>query len=84
MANRDRDKEHFDRVQSVLNTVLGVIFGVLIGGSIGLGICIWVIPVTLLFAGDTILAGAVVCGFGGYLYGEPFIDWLRENFWRFT
>ena len=83
MSRRQRDKEDWDRDVSIANTFMGVIFGALIGGSIGLGICVWVIPITLVFPGDTMVAGAIICGTAGYKYGEPFIDWLRDNWWRF-
>ena len=62
----------------------GVILGALFGASIGLGICMYVLPFTILFQGDTIVAGALICGIAGLIYGEPFIDWLLENFWSLT
>ncbi len=60
----------------------GLLFGGLIGGLAGLGVCVWLISGTLLFPGDTILAGALICGVLGFLYGEVFLDWLRNNWYH--
>ena len=79
MSDRQRRRREWDRDVSIANTVSGFLLGALLGGTLGLGICVWVIPFTLLFPGDTILTGAVVCGIGGYWYGDPFIEWLRES-----
>ena len=79
-----QDRKHWQRVEFAANSIRGAILGGLIGGSMGLGVCVWMIPETILFPGDTVLAGAIVCGLGGYRYGESFIDWLNENWWWFS
>ncbi len=61
------------------DAIKGVAVGTLIGGVAGLGVCIWIIPETSLFPGDTILAGAVICGVLGQIYGDSFFTWLGEN-----
>ena len=84
MPRRSRRELESNRVARQAHPILGAIFGALIGASLGLGTCLWVIPVTLLFPGDTMLLGAVACGYGGYRYGDPFIEWLGENWWRLS
>lgn len=59
----------------------GLLVGALIGTFAGLGVCMWLIPGTLLFPGDTMLFGASICGTAGFLGGEAFFDWLKEH-WR--
>lgn len=61
------------------NAVVGLILGILWGGGIGLGLCIWVLPVTLWFPGDTMIAGAIVCGVLGYFKGDDFFRWMRDH-----
>jgi uncharacterized protein YcfJ len=65
----------------VKNVVLGTLLGGLTGGLLGLGACMYIFEAPLLFTGDTILIGAVVCGALGYYLGEGFIEWLKENWW---
>lgn len=65
------------------NVSTGVLLGMLVGGGIGLGACIFIIEGTLLFPGDTVLAGAIICGTLGFFLGEGFIEWLKENWWWF-
>jgi len=56
-----------------------------IGGLAGLGACMWLIPEEwTFFAGDTILAGSVVCGLLGLIYGESFTNWLADHWDWFT
>lgn len=57
--------------------------GALAGGGLGLGACMFVFERTLLFPGDTMLAGAVICGVLGGYFGEVFIEWFRDNLWWF-
>ena len=52
------------------NVISGVLLGVLVGGGLGLGACIFIFEDTLLFTGDTVLIGAVVCGTLGYFLGS--------------
>ena len=66
------------------DTLLGTGLGALAGGGMGLGACMFIFDDPPLFVGDTILFGALICGVLGFLYGESFIDWLKENviwFW---
>jgi len=65
------------------NVVAGVLLGALAGGGLGLGACMFIFDGTLLFPGDTMLLGAVLCGMLGYFVGEPFLDWLHDNIWWF-
>jgi len=65
------------------NVIAGVLLGALAGAGLGLGACIYLIEGTLLFPGDTIVLGAVFCGTLGYVFGEPFLDWLHDNVWWF-
>ena len=65
------------------NALTGMFLGALIGGSLGLGLCVFVIDGTLWFPGDTIVAGALICGTLGFVLGEDFIDWLKENWSSF-
>lgn len=70
-----------DRIGSAIS---GAFLGALAGGGLGLGVCVFVIEGTWLFTGDTVLFGAIICGTLGMIYGEPFVDWLKENwhwFW---
>lgn len=66
------------------NAVKGLIVGAFLGGLAGLGACVWLIPVTLFFPGDTILAGAIICGACGYIWGDSFFDWLSEHWYWFS
>lgn len=57
------------------------IWGILIGGGLGLGACMFIFEETLLFTGDTVLLGALICGTLGYFLGEDFIEWLKDVWW---
>lgn len=63
------------------NTLTGAFLGALVGSGLGLGACILIFEETLLFAGDTLLLGALICGVLGFVYGDEFIEWLKENWW---
>jgi ABC-type proline/glycine betaine transport system permease subunit len=63
------------------NLIAGTLIGGLIGGGMGLGACMFIFEGTLLFPGDTVLAGALICGLLGLVFGEGFIEWLKENWW---
>ncbi len=65
------------------NIISGVLLGALVGAGLGLGVCVYIIEGTWLFTGDTVLFGVIICGVLGFLFGEPFIDWLKENWWWF-
>ncbi|MEZ6061965.1 MAG: hypothetical protein R3C19_16595 [Planctomycetaceae bacterium] len=60
------------------------VVGGFIGATMGLGVCVYLLSFTILFPGDTIVAGAIICGTFGFIYGEPFLDWLLENFRHFV
>ena len=66
------------------SAIKGLFIGSLIGALAGLGTCVWLITETLLFPGDTMLFGAVVCGTCGFIWGESFIEWLKEHWHHFT
>ncbi|MBX7168312.1 MAG: hypothetical protein K1X74_18395 [Pirellulales bacterium] len=66
------------------DSVRGVLVGALIGALAGLGACIWILPETPFFPGDTILIGAVVCGVCGHRWGDSFFDWLRDHWHWFV
>ena len=72
-----------DRESHFANVTTGVLLGGLIGGGMGLGACTFLFAGTLLFPGDTILAGALICGTLGFFLGEGFIEWIKETWWRF-
>lgn len=76
-----KQKRDFDRDLSIAHTIWGVILGAFTGASAGLGVCVYLIPGTLLFPGDTILIGAILFAFLGYKYGDSFFDWIRDNWW---
>lgn len=60
----------------------GLLVGAPLGGLAGLGVCMWFIDGTLLFPGDTMLSGAILCGVLGFLYGETFFQWLKDNWYH--
>ena len=57
----------------------GLLVGAVLGALAGLGACMWLIEGTLLFPGDTMLFGAVICGVAGFLWGDAFFDWLKDH-----
>lgn len=63
-----------DRDEDYASAVYGALVGAVIGASGGWFACAFLIPVTLWFTGDTILFGAVVFGWYGYIFGHRFID----------
>jgi hypothetical protein len=73
-----------DGEDHLANIISGVLLGALVGGWLGLGACTFIFQGTLLFAGDTMLAGALICVTLGFFLGEGFIEWMKENswFWR--
>ncbi len=62
----------------------GLWVGMLLGAFAGLGVCMWLIQGTLLFPGDTMLFGAIICGILGFLFGETFFEWLKERWHWFV
>lgn len=77
----NKPKRQNDRDVKIAHTIWGVILGAFTGATAGLGLCVYVIPGTLLFPGDTIVFGALAFAYFGYRYGEDFFDWLNENWW---
>ena len=69
--------------QGIEDRIAAAVVGALFGSLIGLGICWGLIAEDLLFVGDTIVAGALICGTLGFIFGDRFVDWLRENWWWF-
>jgi hypothetical protein len=59
----------------------GLVIGAVLGALVGLAACVWIFTETLFFEGDTMVLGALMCGTGGYFWGEEFFDTLRE-YWR--
>ena len=66
------------------DAIKGLIVGTFLGGIAGLGMCIWLFTENILFPGDTMVAGALICGTCGYIWGDEFFEWLKENWRRFT
>ncbi len=73
MGNSSNNEHH------LTNVIAGVFLSALVGGGLGLGACIFISEGTLLFLGDTILAGALIYGTLGFFLGEGFIEWIEEN-----
>lgn len=65
------------------DVIAGVLLGALVGAGLGLSAWIFVPDAPPFFAGGTILMVGIICGFLGYFFGAGFIDWLKENWWRF-
>lgn len=68
----------------ILDGLKGAFWGVLIGGLSGLGVCIWLIDEPILFPGDTIVIGALICGGLGFVLREAFLEWIKDNWWWFS
>lgn len=62
-----------------LDAVVGLIAGAFWGATLGLGIGVWLVARTILFPGDTMVLGAIVCGVLGYYKGSDFFRWLRDH-----
>jgi len=68
----------------VRDVLKGLLLGAFLGASLGLGVCTFIIDDPLLFPGDTIAIGAAVFGTCGYVWGDDFFEWVKENwqwFW---
>ncbi len=70
--------------EHTLDAIYGLLLGAVIGALAGLGICVWLLAETLWFPGDTMVAGALICGFCGYRWGDDFFEWIKDNWWWFT
>ncbi|MGD9858105.1 MAG: hypothetical protein AB7U20_24445 [Planctomycetaceae bacterium] len=70
--------------QRLSDGLKGALWGVFLGGFGGLGVCIWLIHEPLLFTGDTIVFGALICGGLGFVFGDDFLEWIKENWWWFS
>ena len=67
-------------MMQISDALKGAVYGAALGGLGGLGACMWLIPDDLsLFPGDTILIGAIICGFLGFIFGERFFDFLSDH-----
>lgn len=62
-----------------LDAVVGLIVGAFWGAAPGLGIRLRLLPGAILFPGDTMALGAIVCGVLGYSKGSAFFRWLRDH-----
>src|SRR5262245_10110673 len=62
-----------------LDAVVGLIAGAIWGATVGLGVCIWLLPRAILFPGDTMAVGAVIFGVLGYYRGSDVFRWLRDH-----
>lgn len=78
-----RQQQKTNQMRHVLSVITATLLGALIGAAAGLGVCVYLISFTILFPGDTMVFGALLCGTLGFVYGESFVDWLLENFWHF-
>lgn len=72
-----------DQEDHLANVLKATGLGALIGAGIGWGACVFVIDDPLLFPGDTILFGAILCGLLGYVFGDSFVDRLQDRWWWF-
>lgn len=63
------------------DAIKGMIVGAFLGAITGLGLGVWLLAETLFFPGDTMLAGAIVCGTCGYLWGDDFFDFVKD-YWH--
>lgn len=61
------------------DVVKGLLLGLLLGASGGFGLGLW-LPL-LLFPGDFLVAGALVGGVCGYIWGDDFFDWVKD-YWH--
>lgn len=71
-------------IVTMRDAIKGTLAGGFLGALAGLGVCMWLIPGTLLFVGDTIVIGALVGGVAGFVWGDDFFDWLKQNWGWFT
>jgi Mg/Co/Ni transporter MgtE len=62
-----------------LDAVVGLIAGAIWGATLGLGVCMWLLPTTMLFPGDTMVFGATVFAVLGYFKGDDFFRWIRDH-----
>jgi hypothetical protein len=60
----------------------GLWVGALLGGLFGLSFTLFYGSKPFLFLGECIVLGAFVCGLLGFLMGETFFEWLKENWFR--
>lgn len=68
----------------MIDGIKGLFVGALLGAVAGLSVCVWLLTETLLFPGDTILLGAIIGTVCGYLWGDDFFDWVKDNWWWFS
>lgn len=77
MTTHDEQSQRERRTIRRANGCVGVIVGAFVGLWVGLGLG-WGAPLAVLFPGDTVILAIVICGYGGYRFGEPFIDRVVE------
>ncbi len=66
--------------EDLIDGIKGLVVGAILGGLAGLGVCFWLLAETPFFPGDTIVAGALICG---YRWGDDFFDWLNDYWHHF-
>ncbi len=65
------------------DNIKGLLVGAAFGALVGLGLRTFVINDALLFPGDTVVIGAVIFGIAGALWGDDFLEWLRNSWHHF-
>ena len=59
----------------------GLFVGAGIGVVAGFSLGTWSFELSLLYLVLAMLAGAVICGVAGFLFGESFLEWLKNYWW---
>ncbi len=65
------------------NVLAGTVLGALAGCGLAWSVGNFLIDGTPLVIGSLILAGALVGGLLGFIFGAAFIEWLSEYLWWF-
>ncbi len=67
----------------MIDGIKGLFVGAILGGLVGLSVCVWLLSETLFFPGDTMVVGALICGYCGFRWGDDFFDWLKDYWHHF-
>ena len=62
---------------------MGTLLGGLCGVGAGLCACLLDPSDSLILVVGALLIGAVLGGTLGLFFGESFVEWIKEHFWRF-
>ncbi len=73
MSPHEEQSQRERRTIRRANGCVGVIVGAFVGLWVGLGLGSGA-RLAVLFPGDTVVLAIVICSYGGYRFGEPFID----------